>query len=84
MALKQGMNVLLDLAELGAEFQITGLGSSQTFLSQRRPTAIKFMRAFVEGIHYYKTHKAESMKTIAKYMRVDDMEAVGDLRLFRA
>jgi hypothetical protein len=42
------------------------------------------MRAFVEGIHYYKTHKAESMKTIAKYMRVDDMEAVGDLRLFRA
>jgi len=34
MAQKQGMNVLLDLAELGAEFQITGLGSSQKFLTQ--------------------------------------------------
>jgi NitT/TauT family transport system substrate-binding protein len=77
MALKQGMNVLLDLAELGAEFQITGLGSSQRFLGQRRPTAIKFMQAFVEGIHYYKTHKPESMKTIAKYMKINDMEAVG-------
>jgi NitT/TauT family transport system substrate-binding protein len=77
MALKQGMNVLLDLAELGAEFQITGLGSSQKFLAQRRPTALKFMQAFVEGIHYYKTHKPESMKTIAKYMKIDDMEAVG-------
>lgn len=77
MALKQGMNVLLDLAELGAEFQITGLGSSQKFLSQRRPTAIKFMQAFVEGIYYYKTHKPESMKTIAKYMKINDMEAVG-------
>jgi ABC-type nitrate/sulfonate/bicarbonate transport system substrate-binding protein len=77
MALKQGMNVLLDLAELGAEFQITGLGSSQRFLTQQRPTAIKFMRAFVEGIHYFKTHKQESMKTIAKYMKINDMEAVG-------
>jgi ABC-type nitrate/sulfonate/bicarbonate transport system substrate-binding protein len=77
MALKQGMRVLLDLAELGAEFQITGLGSTQRFLAQRRPTAIKFMQAFVEGIHYYKTHKQESMKTIAKYMKINDMEAVG-------
>jgi ABC-type nitrate/sulfonate/bicarbonate transport system substrate-binding protein len=76
MAQKQGMNVLLDLAELGAEFQITGLGSSQRFLTQQRPTAIRFMRAFVEGIHYFKTHKPESMKTIAKYMKVSDMEAV--------
>lgn len=77
MVLKQGMNVLLDLAELGAEFQITGLASSQKFLTQRRPTAIKFMQAFVEGIHYYKTHKPESVKTIAKYMKISDMEAVG-------
>ncbi len=76
MALKQGMNVLLDLAELGAEFQITGLGTSQKFLAQRRPTAIKFMQAFVEGIYYYKTHKPESMKTIAKYMKISDMEAL--------
>jgi NitT/TauT family transport system substrate-binding protein len=76
MALKQGMNVLLDLAELGAEFQITGLGSSQRFLKQQRPTAIKFMQAFVEGIHYFKTHKPQSMKTIAKYMKINDMEAV--------
>lgn len=76
MALKQGMHVLLDLAELGAEFQITGLGTSQRFLTQRRPTAIKFMQAFVEGIHYYKTHKPESMNTIAKYMKINDMEAL--------
>ncbi len=34
------------------------------------------MRAFVEGIHYFKSHKPESMKTIAKYMKINDMEAV--------
>src|SRR3972149_11386829 len=77
MPLKQGMNVLLDLAELGADFQITGVGSSQRFLTQRRQTAITFMQAFVEGIHYYKTHKPESVNTIAKYMKINDVEAVG-------
>src|SRR3989304_3327298 len=57
--------------------QITGLASSRSFLTQKRPSALKFMRAFVEGIHYYKTHKKESMNIIAQYMRTNDMEAVG-------
>jgi NitT/TauT family transport system substrate-binding protein len=49
MAQKQGMNVLLDLAELGAEFQITGLGSSQKFLTQRRSMAISSCRRLWKG-----------------------------------
>lgn len=77
LAQKEGMNVLLDMSELGAEFQITGLASSQSFLTQKRPSALKFMRAFVEGIHFYKTRKKDSMDIIAKYMRTNDMEAVG-------
>jgi NitT/TauT family transport system substrate-binding protein len=77
MAEKAGMNVLLDMSELGAEFQITGLASSRTFTKQRRPSALRLMRAFVDGIHYYKTHKPESMRIIARMMRTDDMEAVG-------
>jgi len=77
LAQKEGMNVLLDMSEIGAEFQITGLAGSRSFLTQKRPSALKFMRAFVEGIHYYKTRKKESMDIIARYMRTDDMEAVG-------
>jgi len=77
LAQKEGMNVLLDMSELGAEFQITGLASSRSFLTQKRPTALKFMRAFVEGIYFYKTRRKESMDIIAKYMRTNDMEAVG-------
>jgi ABC-type nitrate/sulfonate/bicarbonate transport system substrate-binding protein len=77
MAEKAGMNVLLDMSELGAEFQITGLASSRTFVSQKRPSALRLMRAFVDGIHYYKTHRKESMDIIARVMRTNDMEAVG-------
>lgn len=77
MAQKDGMNILLDMSDLGAEFQITGLASSQSFLTQKRPSALRLVRAFVEGIHFYKTRRQESMNIIAKYMRTDDMEAVG-------
>ncbi len=77
LAQKEGMRVLLDMSELGAEFQITGLASSQSFITQKRPSALRFMRAFVEGIHFYKTRKKESMAIIAQYMRTNDMEAVG-------
>lgn len=76
IAQREGMNVLMDMSELGAEYQITGLASSQSFIAKNRPAALKLMRAFVEGIHFYKTRKKESMAIIAKYMRTDDMEAV--------
>ncbi len=76
LAQKEGMRVLMDMSDLKAEFQITGLASSQKFLSERRSSALRFMRAFVEGIHYFKTRKQESMGVIARYMRTHDMEAV--------
>ncbi|HEX6176688.1 MAG TPA: ABC transporter substrate-binding protein [Candidatus Binatia bacterium] len=77
IAQREGMNVLLDMSELGAEYQITGLASSQSFINKNRSSAMKLMRSFVEGIHFYKTRKQESMAIIAKYMRTNDMEAVG-------
>ena len=76
MAQREGMNVLMDMSELGAEFQITGLASSQGFINKNRAAAMKLMRSFVEGIHFYKTRKKESMAIIARYMRTNDMEAV--------
>ena len=76
IAQREGMNVLMDMSELGAEYQITGLASSQSFITKNRPSAMRLMRSFVEGIHFYKARKKESMAIIAKYMRTNDMEAV--------
>ena len=71
IAQREGMNVLLDMSGLGAEYQITGLASTQSFINNT-PSAMKLMRSFVEGIHFYKTRKKESMAIIAKYMRTND------------
>jgi LysM repeat protein len=34
------------------------------------------MKAYVEGIHYYKTHPKESIAILQKYLKTDDMEAL--------
>ena len=52
-------------------------GEQPEILTQNKASASRFMRAFVEGIHYFKTQRRESEKIIARYMRTDNMEAVG-------
>ena len=34
------------------------------------------MRAYTEAIHYYKTHKEETMKIMRKYSRLDDRKVL--------
>jgi len=75
-ARKLGFNIIADLGELGLEYQHTAIATTQGVI-QTRPEAVRrFMKAYVEGIHYYKTRKAESMAVIAKYLKMNDMEAV--------
>jgi LysM repeat protein len=36
------------------------------------------MRAYVEGIHYAKTHRRETLEILAKYLRTDDTDILDD------
>jgi len=36
------------------------------------------MRAYVEGIHYYKTHRNEALAILQKYLKTDDIEALAE------
>jgi nucleoid-associated protein YgaU len=36
------------------------------------------MRAYVEGIHYAKTHRKETLDVLSKYLRSDDKEVLDD------
>ncbi len=75
-AKKLGFNILADLGELGLEYQHTALATTEGFIAKRPETVRRFIRAYVEGIHYYKTHKAESVAVLAKYLKTSDTEAV--------
>ena len=77
-AKKLGFPMLADLQMLGLEYQHTSIATSRALLKSKPELARDFMRAYVEGIHYAKTHRRESIEIIAKYLRTDDKEILDD------
>lgn len=73
-ARKMGFNTLADLQSLGVEFQLTSLSSTRSYMKKNPETVRRFMRAFVTGIHYIKTHRPETLRSMAKFLRIDDRE----------
>jgi NitT/TauT family transport system substrate-binding protein len=77
-AKKLGFSSLADLQMLGLEFQHTGLATTRGIIERQPDTIRKVMRAYVEGIYYYKTHRSEALKILQKYLRTNDVEAIAE------
>ena len=75
-AKKAGMNTLADLQMLGLEYQHTALAVSQNLIKTQPELLRNILRAFVEAIHYVKTHRKETMAVLAKYLKTDDPDAL--------
>ena len=75
-AQRLGFNVLVDLRKLGIKTLGSDLFARRVFIQKNEEVVRRFVRAMVEGIHYYKTHKNRSMEVMAKYMRAKDLEMV--------
>ena len=77
-AKKMGFSVLADLQMLGLEYQHTGLATTQTFIKSRPDLVRDIMKALAEGIHYYKTHRRESLAILAKYLKTAEPEGLAE------
>jgi NitT/TauT family transport system substrate-binding protein len=75
-AKKAGFPVLADLQMLGLEYQHTGIATTRSLIKSRPELVRSFMRAYVEGIHYAKTHRKETLDVLAKYLRTDDKDVL--------
>jgi LysM repeat protein len=75
-AKKAGFPVLADLQMLGLEYQHTGIATTRSLIKSKPELVRDFMRAYVEGIHYAKTHRKESLEILAKYLRTDDKDVL--------
>jgi ABC-type nitrate/sulfonate/bicarbonate transport system substrate-binding protein len=58
----------LDVANVGG-----GINTTAQFIQKNRPQALRFLRGYMEGIQYLKTHKDESLKIFSKYVRNPDL-----------
>lgn len=67
---KSGMRVLtrIDVANIGG-----GLNTTTAAVKQKRPQLLRFLRGYMEAIHYLKNNKDESLKIFSKYVRNPDL-----------
>ena len=72
IARQQGFIELADASKLGLTYPHNNIASTDRFIREEPQTVFSFLRAFVEGIAYYRTHKAESMQMIKEFLRVSD------------
>lgn len=68
---KMGLRVVADLASKKIPYPHSGLISSQKILKDRRDAMLRFARATVESIHYFKTNKTGTVAILKKYSKTD-------------
>jgi NitT/TauT family transport system substrate-binding protein len=74
-----GYHALADLQMLGLEYQHTGLATTEALIKARPDLVRNVLRAYVEGIHYYKTHRAESIQVLGKYLKTNDIDLLNEV-----
>jgi len=78
-AKSMGFPMMADLQMLGLEYQHTGLATTEALIRARPDVVRNALKAYVEGIHFYKTHRAESLAVLAKYLRTHDADALTEV-----
>ena len=67
----KGYRVLAVLGDMDIYYLNMMLDTRRQFLRARRDTAVRFTKAFVEGIAYFKKNKNESVAVLKKKLRSD-------------
>jgi len=73
---RAGMKVLtkIDVPNVGA-----GINATAAYLQKNRPMSVRFLKGYMEGIQYLKSHKDESLKIFSRYVRNSDLTIMANL-----
>jgi ABC-type nitrate/sulfonate/bicarbonate transport system substrate-binding protein len=72
MAERLGYPTVVDMVTLQIPFPQNGIYTS-TKLARENPEFVRrYLRSYVEAIHFYKTHKEDTIKIMRKFSRLED------------
>ncbi len=71
-----GFHVIVDVTALDYKYLATGLAATRRNLAAQPELYRRFLQAFAEGVHRYKTDPDYAMKVIVDYSKVDDPRAL--------
>src|SRR5262249_24490106 len=73
---KMGLKVIIDMAKLNVPFQFNCSVTTRKRIRENPDEVRRLVWSMAESIHYYKTHKEESIKVPQKYTRGANREIV--------
>jgi NitT/TauT family transport system substrate-binding protein len=71
IARAQGYNKLLDLKEVFPEWPYETFAAKESWLNKEREQTTKFLRAYQRGVRYLRENKADSVRILQKYVKMD-------------
>jgi len=74
IAVKSGQTLLVDLIEKDIEYQQVALISREESLRSRAGMTKRFMKAYLEGIRYYKNQKEVAIRKTMALLKTNDRE----------
>lgn len=71
-----GVRALLDFTKIDVEWQQNGVAVTREYIKKKPDTIRRFMRAFVEAVHYNLTNAKGGQKVLQKYLDIKDQKAI--------
>lgn len=72
IARQQGFVELADSSKLGLTYPHNNIATTERFIREEPQTIFSFLRAFVEGLAFYRMHKTETVQMIKEFLRLSD------------
>lgn len=73
-AAKMGFRLLVDFSKLPVEVATSSILSRRAYVLKNHDTALKFLKAWIEGTYFFKANREASLQIMRKYTRTDDTE----------
>ncbi len=67
---KQGLKIF---SKIGVPLFAGGINTTVSFEKNNRETLIRFLKGYMEGIHYMATHRSETLNVFSRYLRKLDI-----------
>jgi len=76
VARSEGFNVLVSMAEMGIPYQSTGIATSRAYIREHRDVVMNYVKAYVEGIQYYRRHKSDVVQMLSDFLKLKDQKRI--------
>jgi len=73
-----GLRALLDFTKLDVEWQQNGVAVTRDYIKKKPDTVRRFMRAYVEAVHYNLTNPKGAQKILQKYLDIKDEKSLAE------